>query len=235
MLSKKLEKEINFWLLYKIMNDWSDVSDYINNNDSRVKYWKFDDEDRVTKIEENVLYKEYKKNNIRIRPYKDMEYNYITFSKEIINKSYEINELELELLMKLKNDWEIDMFKIGKSDIKMSKEIRKGLLIWLYCWSYFYNVKNWACFYEKEPLIILESILLNYVEDENETWKIIEIEETMEEWEKRNSELDIFSIWISLKWLEKWDDQFNLKRKIINMFKRINRKYKTNTNNLLIK
>jgi len=33
-----------------------------------------------------------------------MEYNYITFSKEIINKSYEINELELELLMKLKND-----------------------------------------------------------------------------------------------------------------------------------
>jgi len=57
----------------------------------------------------------------------------------------------------------------------------------------------------------------------------------MEEWEKRNSELDIFSIWISLKWLEKWDDQFNLKRKIINMFKRINRKYKTNTNNLLIK
>lgn len=230
MLRKNLEKKINFWLLYKIIQDWSDVSTYINNNDSKVKYWKSDYEYRdtngETKIEENALFREYKKNNIKIIQDKAMDYNYIMFSKEIIKKSYKINELELELLMKLKTSWEIEMFKTWRTNIKMPKEIRKGLLIWLYCWNYFYNVENWDCFYEKEPLIILESILLNYVEDKNETWKMIEIEETMEEWEKRNSELDLFSIWISLKWLKKWDCQFNLKRKIINMFKRINKEYK---------
>ena len=114
------------------------------------------------------------------------------------------------------------MFKVWSKKIEMPLNIKKWLLIWYECWKYFENVLQGWCFYNKEPLIILENILCNKIiknkNSKNEDDEFIEVDETKEEINNRNIHIDIFSIWIDLNWElnEKEKKLQNKIKKIIN-------------------
>lgn len=211
MFRLNLKKHLDLDKLYFILDDMTELWKYINKE--KDFFWG--------EINENILFLEYKNKKIKIINDKDIDYKFIDINKNNLIK-YNLNLLELELIFALISKWELEMFKVWSKKIEMPLNIKKWLLIWYECWKYFENVLQGWCFYNKEPLIILENILCNKIiknkNSKNEDDEFIEVDETKEEINNRNIHIDIFSIWIDLNWElnEKEKKLQNKIKKIIN-------------------